>query len=269
MAFILTWNPKTRTALQGDSEVDLMARHFLDSDEPIEGDWSTRRRHGFEAGDRVYLVAVGAPQRGIVASGTVSDPEARTGPHWSDDGTTAYYIDIDWDAAVFPEESLPTATLKEIAPHTNWAPQSSGAELRDDPALVEEVWQAHLEELGLDAMFSDPHHSPLDPAAKVVEVPREYTTTFAKVRRHQKRFRQILLNNYDHRCFYCGLDVIEILEAAHLESDSAGGAASVENGRLLCANHHRAYDAQLLRWSGSEFYPADDAPDVLPDPQES
>jgi hypothetical protein len=63
---------------------------------------------------------------------------------------------------------------------------------------------------------------------------------------------------------YCGLDIPEILEAAHVIPDSEGGAASTENIRVLCANHHTALDAGLIVIDGDEFIPAKGAREVPP-----
>ncbi len=69
----------------------------------------------------------------------------------------------------------------------------------------------------------------------------------------QQEFRALLVRRYPVRCAVCGLDVECVLEAAHLVPHAAGGRASVGNGRLLCANHHRAFDSGLLRWTGERF----------------
>lgn len=75
----------------------------------------------------------------------------------------------------------------------------------------------------------------------------------ARARTSQRRFRQLLLAHQPTRCAYCGLDFDGVLDAAHLTAHSQGGSASLDNGRLLCATHHRAFDLGLLRWTGSEF----------------
>lgn len=46
---------------------------------------------------------------------------------------------------------------------------------------------------------------------------------------------------------------IDVLEAAHLVAHADDGTYDVSNGRLLCANHHRAYDADLY-----SYHPATD-----------
>lgn len=76
---------------------------------------------------------------------------------------------------------------------------------------------------------------------------------WVRQRTSQQRFRALLLDTQPNECAICGITLLDVLEAAHLVPHARGGAASVENGRLLCANHHSAFDARLYRWSGTEF----------------
>lgn len=96
------------------------------------------------------------------------------------------------------------------------------------------------------------------------EVMRRYYARITQQRGHQRAFRQVLLRTYGARCHHCGTDILAVLEAAHLEADSTGGAASAGNGRILCANHHRAFDAGLLTWNGHSFERAEGVPEIPP-----
>jgi len=69
-----------------------------------------------------------------------------------------------------------------------------------------------------------------------------------KVRANQARFRALLFEHLPAACALCGVAEPQVLDAAHLVPHAEGGPASVDNGRILCANHHRAFDAGLLRW---------------------
>lgn len=75
----------------------------------------------------------------------------------------------------------------------------------------------------------------------------------ASQRTSQYEFRRRLLESVPRECAICGIRLLEVLEAAHLVPHARGGRASSENGRLLCANHHRAFDARLFRWTGEDF----------------
>lgn len=72
-------------------------------------------------------------------------------------------------------------------------------------------------------------------------------------RTSQQAFRDHLMNSDVQACAICGLDVPQVLEAAHLVPHAEGGRASSDNGCILCANHHRAFDAGLYKWTGHEF----------------
>lgn len=69
----------------------------------------------------------------------------------------------------------------------------------------------------------------------------------------QQKFRATLLQMYPNECAICGVDIVEVLEAAHLIPHSAEVNYRPENGRLLCANHHRAFDSGLYEWKSGEF----------------
>lgn len=104
---------------------------------------------------------------------------------------------------------------------------------------------------------------------EAVEFERRYTERVTRSRLHQAKLREAALRHYTPAaCYHCGLDVVDVLEAAHLEPDSAGGAASVSNIRLLCANHHRAFDRGLLTWEPhtQSFAPDPGAKEVPPSP---
>jgi hypothetical protein len=115
-----------------------------------------------------------------------------------------------------------------------------------------------------------PEHAsdlPLEPSSQEdVEFERRYIERVTRQRLHQAPLRRAALRRHGSRCMYCGLDVPEILEAAHIVSDSEGGAASTDNILILCANHHTAFDAGLLELVDGELSPAPDAPVVLPNP---
>lgn len=97
---------------------------------------------------------------------------------------------------------------------------------------------------------------------------RRYSLSTTKLRLHQARFRaQLLRTSNPVACAICGLDVAEILEAAHIMSDATGGEASSANGRLLCPNHHKAYDHGMYEFDADKghFKRVPDKPRVAPD----
>ena len=97
-----------------------------------------------------------------------------------------------------------------------------------------------------------------------IEFERRYIERVTRQRLHQAPLRSAALRRYGARCMYCGLDVEDVLEAAHIIPDSKGGAASTDNIRILCANHHAALDKGLLKLDGAHLVQAPGAPEVLP-----
>jgi putative restriction endonuclease len=76
---------------------------------------------------------------------------------------------------------------------------------------------------------------------------RAYATSAAKVRLHQRRFRELVLAAYQTRCAMCRLRHGELLDAAHILPDrDERGRPEVPNGLCLCKIHHGAYDANLV-----------------------
>ncbi|MFN0083798.1 MAG: HNH endonuclease [Blastocatellia bacterium] len=44
----------------------------------------------------------------------------------------------------------------------------------------------------------------------------------------------------------CGIAFLELLDAAHIISHKEAGTHDPRNGMILCASHHRAFDAGLF-----------------------
>jgi putative restriction endonuclease len=68
----------------------------------------------------------------------------------------------------------------------------------------------------------------------------------------QAIFRKVLLKIYEGKCCICNLSIPELLEAAHIipYSDCAGEQKmSINNGLLLCANHHELFDHGIIEIS--------------------
>ena len=66
------------------------------------------------------------------------------------------------------------------------------------------------------------------------------------VREGQQRFKFRVFKRYGPACAVCGLDVPEVLDAAHLCPKEHKGSDDPRNGLVLCAVHHRALDAGLF-----------------------
>lgn len=98
-----------------------------------------------------------------------------------------------------------------------------------------------------------PLSTPKSTTDGAIDVSSPDVLRLTRQRTSQEAFRKLLLEGQAQRCCICGITRLEVLEAAHIVPHSRGGTASLDNGRLLCANHHRAYDADLYVWDGQQF----------------
>lgn len=67
-----------------------------------------------------------------------------------------------------------------------------------------------------------------------------------RVRPDQRKFKFQVTQRYGQRCPLSGIEVPEMLEAAHLRGDAQDGSSDPRNGVLLNAALHRAFDANLF-----------------------
>ncbi len=80
-------------------------------------------------------------------------------------------------------------------------------------------------------------------AGEGADLRREYITTLARKRLHQRAFRERVLDAYRHQCALCHLKHDELLDAAHIIPDAdPEGEPVVSNGLALCRLHHTAFD---------------------------
>lgn len=76
---------------------------------------------------------------------------------------------------------------------------------------------------------------------------KRYVVQETRRRLHQPIFREQVLNAYATKCAVCNLKHAELLDAAHIISDSKpNGDPVVTNGIAMCKIHHAAYDRNLL-----------------------
>jgi len=76
---------------------------------------------------------------------------------------------------------------------------------------------------------------------------RAYVERAVQERVHQREFRSRVLLAYEDSCAVCRLQYPELLDAAHILSDShERGLPVVSNGLSLCKIHHTAYDRDFM-----------------------
>ncbi len=82
---------------------------------------------------------------------------------------------------------------------------------------------------------------PFELTAKVSTTRQEVTA-----RQGEHRFKFLVFHRYGPRCAVCGISSLEVLDAAHLRPKNKNGSDDPRNGLVLCATHHRAFDAGLF-----------------------
>lgn len=249
-AYMLLWNPESYRWHDDDRLAIL--------NEILEGGTFTRRwsihanSTQVKIGDRAFLRRTGRQPRGIIAAGVVSGTPF-TDRHWGDEkGSSATYVDIDWEAMVEPEDVLDLGEIAELYPSAAWAARSGGARIPEEAReALESAWGSHV-----DDVVSDYRVSAGTTPTRAQEIEARYGLTLVKTRRHQRAFRNLLLEGRPHVCEFpgCGITSVEVLQAAHIIPDSEGGKATLDNGLLLCANHHRALDSDLVRFVGDRKF---------------
>ncbi len=83
------------------------------------------------------------------------------------------------------------------------------------------------------------------PSAEL-ELDASYRQQLTKLRLHQRPFRAAVLRAYRTSCAVCSFRHSDLLDAAHIQEDGAGGRPIVTNGLTLCKMHHAAYDRRIL-----------------------
>ncbi len=82
---------------------------------------------------------------------------------------------------------------------------------------------------------------------EAVTLDKKYVARLVKQRVHQPMFRARVLSAYNKKCAVCTLKYPELLDAAHIISDSdERGLPVVTNGMAMCKIHHAAYDQDFL-----------------------
>ncbi len=76
---------------------------------------------------------------------------------------------------------------------------------------------------------------------------RRYITREVQQRLHQRVFRGQVIRAYAVQCAICRLRQRELLEAAHILSDTdPRGQPIIPNGLAMCSLHHTAYDTNVI-----------------------
>ena len=162
----------------------------------------------------------------------------------------------------YPFWRLQTDQLWEIAGHTTLVKRQSNSDpllselrrkevvggfpeqiyllLQERPEVLREVAQRLLES-----------HFPASLHEAILNIIGLDLTSNIRSARRDGRFRQEVINAWQHQCAFCGYNVrfdqTDLgLEAAHIMWVQAGGAELLDNGICCCVVHHHAFDRGAL-----------------------
>lgn len=110
------------------------------------------------------------------------------------------------------------------------------------------VWIAGDEPTELQfALALDEGQRLITPGAAVGVDTKRYVERTNRIRLHQPMFRARVLAAYRSRCTVCQLRHAQLLDAAHIISDTKPhGDPVVPNGLSMCKIHHAAFDSNIL-----------------------
>ncbi len=97
-----------------------------------------------------------------------------------------------------------------------------------------------------DEGAADSEHAPAPEEPFQLVEQRESSDRTVREQRGQQRFKLRVLQHYGPRCAVCAISVTSLLDAAHIRPRREDGSDDPRNGIVLCATHHRAFDATLF-----------------------
>ena len=198
--YLLLWNPEKwdwETLEQDIRRVDLTGR--------CSQRWSCGNTKSIQAGDRIFLLKVGAEPKGIIAAGfATSTPFLEK--HWSEKNKEALYIDVDFEVLLNPDKEpiltvdiLNTGNLAQ----QNWLPMASGISVKSE--LVDE-----LEAVWFDFLTTQKiRHNPFIPADN--DTQKTYTEGMSNqvsVTKYERNpfARKKCLEHYGYTCVICNFN---------------------------------------------------------------
>jgi putative restriction endonuclease len=111
-----------------------------------------------------------------------------------------------------------------------------------------EEWDDHAGQF-LVVFGDDPplaRQVPVDEAPFLAIEPTEKRARTTAQRMGQARFRFDVLRRYDPTCSLCEIRVLDVLDTPHVVPVADRGSNDPRNGLVMCATHHRAFDAHLV-----------------------
>jgi len=86
-----------------------------------------------------------------------------------------------------------------------------------------------------------------------LDEPKEKRKGQHSLRPGQLRFRFKVFKRYGIKCAVCDIAIAELVDAAHIKPNNKNGSNHPQNGIVLCATHHRAFDAGFFAIEPNTF----------------
>jgi 5-methylcytosine-specific restriction protein A len=193
--YLLTWNPQRWTWPDLPAVIDHLA-----ATGSVLRQWSCGRSKQICQGDRLFLIRLGTPPKGIFASGRAASDWFEA-PHWdplqAKAGRMVHHVHVRLDTLLDPntEPILPRAAL-DAPPFAamHWDAQASGTRIPDPVAAeLETLWAAFL------------HRPVLPQEVLAAQTYPEGATTRIAVNRYERQphARQQCIDHFGLACAVC------------------------------------------------------------------
>lgn len=121
-----------------------------------------------------------------------------------------------------------------------------GEDISFPKEVVKHKYFEEIDALGRPVPEKESEAEEKDDFSLVRDASESYTTRQRKERKGQSQFRRDVMDAYGHECCITGVNVSEVLEAAHIQPYVDESSNHVQNGLPLRVDLHELFDAGLL-----------------------
>lgn len=149
-AWLVAWNPQLYAWDDFSKDLALLAGQGY-----VDFSWNCGQNHSILPGDRVWLIRLGEPPKGIFGRGHALEAPHRA-PSWRNPTRMQNYFPIRWTELLDAHERLivlPQALLKSepLLRRMHWSPRGSGVRIPDEVnEALEAAWRRFVTELDPD-----------------------------------------------------------------------------------------------------------------------
>jgi putative restriction endonuclease len=225
----------------GPDEMRALVSRFRNNPRGTREGWSFSSYRSAQVGERVFLFKQGDEPRVVFGLGRISKIRPPTTPNGHGNVT------IKFDSLVDQQEEMLVSldecrNIFNLRPHIINTP-AAGNSLTDDEAnQLEAIVRVSPTTMPLRADDADEDD---DGSAWEIDQ-RERSLHAITVRRGQQRFRAALVGTYGGRCAITECDLLDALEAAHIDPYLGDHTNRVENGLLLRSDIHVLFDCHMI-----------------------